>query len=192
MLFTKKFCFVHLFLSKILLDSRCTISCLLTIAMTACSIALSESYLFCSSSLSLWYEILVPIATLLLIYSSIFLTVDWSSIGTSPLWLVSPDDAAFIVEILKSLCASCTCCLVTIGVRCIFAMDSDNLIMASSCLTVIGMPVVFLLSLWSLDCWRSATYKFWSICPASSLTLGKTFCFAYVRYFLNSSIEISA
>ena len=88
----------------------------------------------------------MPMATLLLIYSSIFLTVDWSSTGTSPLWLVSPEAAALRVEILKSLWASCTCCLVTMGVRCILAMDSDNLIIASSYLTVIGMPVVFLLS----------------------------------------------
>ena len=76
--------------------------------------ALSLSYRLSNSCWSFGYEILVPIATLLLIASSIFLTRPCNSAGTSPLWLYIPEAAAFKVESLKSLCASVTCSLVTV------------------------------------------------------------------------------
>lgn len=75
----------------------------------------------------------VPIATLLLIASSIFWTMLTNSPGISLFDVFDmPDAAAFRVEILKILWASSTCSLLTIGVKCIFAIDSDRRMMASS------------------------------------------------------------
>jgi len=54
-----------------------------------------------------------------------------------------PEAAALSVEILKSLCASMQCSGFTTVCKCIFAIDSESLMIASSCLTVIGMPFVF-------------------------------------------------
>ena len=44
--------------------------------------------------------------------------------------------------------------------RCIFAMDSESLMMASSCLTVIGIPLVFFEICYSLLADLSVTYMF--------------------------------
>ena len=71
-----------------------------------------------------------------------------------------PDAAAFSVEILKSLWASAQCSGWTTVCRCIFAIASDSRMMASSCLTVIGMPFVFLDIYCSLLAVRSVTYMF--------------------------------
>jgi len=49
---------------------------------------------------------------------------------------------------------------------------------ASSCLTVIGMPLVFLDILYSLDWALSVTYIFYSMWQASSERAGWIFIFA--------------
>jgi len=133
---------------------------------------------FNNSSCNLGYPILVPIATLLLMASSIFLTICYNSTGVSCVFIDNPDAAAFKVDMVNSLWASSTCCGYTVGFRCMRAIDSDNLIMASSCLTVIGIPVVFLEIRWSFEFYLSLTYMSWSMWPACSLRRGNTFILA--------------
>ena len=83
-------------------------------------------------------------ATLRLIASSILCTMSLSSSGVSFWEALSPEAAAFNVEILNNLWASLTCSGVTTFYKCILAMDSDILMIASNCLTVMGMPVLLL------------------------------------------------
>ena len=79
-----------------------------------------------------------------------------------------------IVEISKIQLASSTSYFSTIVLSLILANDSDNLIIASSYLTVIGICFLFsflndlTLALWS-------TYKFYNISDDSSPNLGKHF-----------------
>jgi len=89
-----------------------------------------------------------------------------------------PDAAAFKVEIWNSLWASMQCSGFTTVCRCIFAIDSESLMMASSYLTVIGMPLVFFEICCSLLADLSVTYMFCSMWPASSLSRGNTFILA--------------
>ena len=92
--------------------------------------------------------------------SSMRVTKSLSSSGVSFELLDIPDAAAFRVEILNSLCASMQCSGLTTDYKCIFAIDSDKRMMASSCLTVIGMPLVFLEMCYSLLAALSVTYMF--------------------------------
>ena len=98
-----------------------------------------------------------------------------SSAGVSdPLALDMPLAAAFSVEILKSRCASWTYLICTTGSRCILAIASEILMMASSCRTVIGMPLVFFETRCAFDYDLSVTYRFCSMWHASSESLGWT------------------
>ena len=67
-----------------------------------------------------------------------------SSTGVSTCLAFIPLDAAWSVEILKIRWASSTCWGLTTLVKWILAIASDSLIIASSYLTVIGIPLVFL------------------------------------------------
>lgn len=101
----------------------------------------------------------VPIATLRFIASSIFKIKPFNSPGTAYVVALDiPLAAALSVEILKILCASSTCALKTTGYKCILAILSLSLIIASSCLTVIGIPFVFLEIDYSLLAILSLTY----------------------------------